>query len=621
MTAKAKIKKRQYSRRGCRECKRRKIKCDEATPACRNCSRLSKACVYEAFTFKGTTPKEWAGPLRKYGSLSLQFYEPKKKAKPKHKPADDMQLLFGDACHLVHDISHLLGPFDVEPNFWDTLTPQAHSEEPTLSMAELVERCIDNHRLQEPHQAYLKTLALTDLLYHLYPYALLVESNEVMSVLLSYLLNCTYLLTALLANSATFQYNQAGRARDKTHRDHYISLCFSLLAEGFRGFENPSVFCGNIETLLLTVLVLTAYFTATPQKHDSVLSSWRAHLRGARDLLINYSKILESAEHTPNSDGLALAKCMFFAMELVASIHQPDGGELGRKFDYADLLVHFPDPTADPYSAMFCATAYFDAAGAPQYRETLLKLRLVCPGYNSSDFNRFCGYTALGVGVILRYTAVCDALRHRGLDRAPFFWTNHVLLLVAQAQQEQITPCDPRTFAVDAKALADFQGTAACFAGTGVKYSHYDMAHQYFMTFITFQLLVLPKFMGLPRSHPHVQELVRFVLLSCFLIRTKEGPVELPLAELPHFYLDSLFDMRSIMYQSAFRLCAGCIVSDVDFEKVQLYFTGLMKLGNGLAHSALSGIEKIKEERKKRTPEENEEVLFLDNMSGDIPFC
>jgi hypothetical protein len=37
---------RQYSKGGCRECKRRKIKCDEGKPACYQCHRLDKQCSY-----------------------------------------------------------------------------------------------------------------------------------------------------------------------------------------------------------------------------------------------------------------------------------------------------------------------------------------------------------------------------------------------------------------------------------------------------------------------------------------------------------------------------------------------------------------------------------------------
>lgn len=40
--------KRDYSRGGCRECKRRKIKCNEAKPHCSECTRLGKDCSYPA---------------------------------------------------------------------------------------------------------------------------------------------------------------------------------------------------------------------------------------------------------------------------------------------------------------------------------------------------------------------------------------------------------------------------------------------------------------------------------------------------------------------------------------------------------------------------------------------
>ncbi|EGW32379.1 uncharacterized protein SPAPADRAFT_137949 [Spathaspora passalidarum NRRL Y-27907] len=54
--------KRGYSRGGCRECKRRKIKCDEQKPSCSQCSRLQKQCSY---------PKEGEKVLR----VSKKFLE------------------------------------------------------------------------------------------------------------------------------------------------------------------------------------------------------------------------------------------------------------------------------------------------------------------------------------------------------------------------------------------------------------------------------------------------------------------------------------------------------------------------------------------------------------------
>ena len=38
--------KRAYSRGGCKECKRRKIRCPEDKPSCATCVRLGKVCSY-----------------------------------------------------------------------------------------------------------------------------------------------------------------------------------------------------------------------------------------------------------------------------------------------------------------------------------------------------------------------------------------------------------------------------------------------------------------------------------------------------------------------------------------------------------------------------------------------
>ena len=38
--------KRKYSRNGCSECKRRRMKCDETKPTCWQCARLNRECVY-----------------------------------------------------------------------------------------------------------------------------------------------------------------------------------------------------------------------------------------------------------------------------------------------------------------------------------------------------------------------------------------------------------------------------------------------------------------------------------------------------------------------------------------------------------------------------------------------
>lgn len=75
--------KRDYSRGGCRECKRRKIKCDETKPHCLRCSRLSKQCSYPG---RGETvlrvSKQYLqdhadGIDPDDNSFTIQYYQPK----------------------------------------------------------------------------------------------------------------------------------------------------------------------------------------------------------------------------------------------------------------------------------------------------------------------------------------------------------------------------------------------------------------------------------------------------------------------------------------------------------------------------------------------------------------
>ncbi|KAI5967566.1 hypothetical protein CANMA_003000 [Candida margitis] len=67
--------KRHYSRGGCRECKRRKIKCDEAKPSCSECTRLDKDCSYPQVgekVIRGSS-KEAGGSKIRHGKRAWNF--------------------------------------------------------------------------------------------------------------------------------------------------------------------------------------------------------------------------------------------------------------------------------------------------------------------------------------------------------------------------------------------------------------------------------------------------------------------------------------------------------------------------------------------------------------------
>lgn len=73
-----------YSKKGCRECKRRKIKCDESQPHCGRCVKLNKDCSYpeDGERIMRVSRKYWDRTGESQSPLSIQLYQ-KPGVKPK----------------------------------------------------------------------------------------------------------------------------------------------------------------------------------------------------------------------------------------------------------------------------------------------------------------------------------------------------------------------------------------------------------------------------------------------------------------------------------------------------------------------------------------------------------
>lgn len=743
---KPKIKKRKYSRKGCNECKRRKIKCDETAPACNNCTRLNKTCVYENKVETQHDPLMLKLPSQddnslKEANLNLKFYKPKtpkltrkeekiKKETAREPPSlqqnnfedgpnaftkldsmdssilpmitnvqpeapssivssietnHEMQTVFNEASLLVNDIHHTLEDNDAANNVHDyRLFPRTHTS-PSLSSedraqfsiddfvdlndqasplrpwnkvaeiweflnSQLIEECVNANNLGEPHSGYLRTLTSTELSYHMYPLASLIETNEVVKLLLMYLTECPHLLFSLLAISATFQFNQTGRSSHDIARQKYIGVCLRKLSDDFS--EKPSSKLSqsfHVEKLLMTVLVLTTYFSATTsQLNDTVLNSWKVHLRGARDLLINYSRITKSENV---SLGLALAKSWFFALESVAAVFSSVGGATSKSFDGPpldndDLFGSFPNLPLDANS-VFVESGFFEFHENRHYHESLSRLAMVVTSPTLSDFNIFWGYTATCVKAIICYTRVKDAMDLKCLQRAPMRWITQIVSLLGQTGREEVVPgVLPRNYVVPktCRGHPDYEPLhqrynfpPACYAvecdenGEKTYYSWFDASNQFHVDFLHLTLLVLPEFYGLPRTHPLVQEMVQRIFTGAFFLKEKLAPLyerdrsEI-IVESDNYYLSlSTFDNRCIMIQSAFRLCASVVLEEEYFEKIELFFMGLVKLGNGSSLSALDQVTRVKEIRRERAQENpdliDEEVIEFEEGKASIPFA
>lgn len=547
----------------------------------------------------------------------------------------DIQKLFDEASGLVNDINHLLGPgvpemwngsirslssvdvlanevveptysvgsrastFDVtNPEELDSLrmeefASRSHSDSRVsstdfivFSNTQLIGRCVAENSLKEPHIKYLKTLTTTELSYHLYPFASLIESNEVIKILLTYLVKCPYLLASLLAFSATFQFDQNGKTIHDNARQIYIMECFNSLNAAFTENSvsgNLKLFTSNIEKLLLTVLILSSYFTATNfNLDDNVLTSWKEHLRGARDLLSHYGKIpLESREsqNHPMSAGLALAKCWFFAIESSAAVHSITGGSLAKIREKVSIgleedkmpydLFNLPD---DNQRSIYWESGVFDAKIPPEYNAALQGANMICSSPLASEFNLFWGFTSRTVQVYLLYSSMTDSIRSGGCKKVPISWIIHSFRLIDECALESIVPeAERRSFEIPktSRGHPEYSGLNSklifpdsCYvsdtdeSGETVVYSWFDASHQLHLENILVKLMVQKSFLSFPRSHPHVQEELNRLFSAFFFIKRKASPAyrtekDNIIVESDNYYLcKPSFDNRCVMIQS-----------------------------------------------------------------------
>lgn len=408
-------KKRQYSRNGCRDCKKRKLKCDEARPACRQCAASKRTCIYEkvikfnnsrivTINSKGEREtvkiEEDASPIA--GGVDGQFVPKKRKTvnspsqnlnhmqqplmmtdsgfKSGHFPLrNDTNVpffdarqnpelyneLLNDASSLISDLNELINSdspfyfpesmsdasltndFGLEDDFFiqDPVIPKITSNqnlddfkilnvlENSLTQADLVN--ISNFfqlSISSSHISYLKTF-VTKVHINLMPFSTLYLHNAFINNILIQAKKSQYLLSAILLISARYEYyqlfNNKGQKNDnlKIHgklRSYYLSSCLNSLDSIL---EKKDVIVNNIESLLFTTLILACDFSS------STGSNWRAHLRGAKDLLLKYSSYTSM-----NNVSLLISKTIFSSMEMLAALTVSIGGTIHSSKELNQLL-------------------------------------------------------------------------------------------------------------------------------------------------------------------------------------------------------------------------------------------------------------------------------------------
>lgn len=150
--------------------------------------------------------------------------------------------------------------------------------------------------------------------------------NPARDILLTCASRETYLLAAILAQGAKTSFKMSGIQEDEKAYCFYLSKCLQLLGPALdnnKSNEGGNNLTSNIEAVLLTVLLLTSANASNTKQN------WRAHLRGAKDILLKYTtnsnknKKLKSIRTSPI---LVFCKYWYISIEILAGLSSEYGG-------------------------------------------------------------------------------------------------------------------------------------------------------------------------------------------------------------------------------------------------------------------------------------------------------
>lgn len=148
--------------------------------------------------------------------------------------------------------------------------------------------------------------------------------NPARDLLLTTAANTDYVLAAVLANGAHSRFMKTRNIEDEEFYYLYLNDCLKLLHPAI---ADNFVLSAKIESVLLTVLLLTATNAADPKQ------DWRPHLRGAKDLLMkSFSK------NAKPSKVFVFCKAWFVTLEVLAGISSRKGGTLQTEEEMDELF-------------------------------------------------------------------------------------------------------------------------------------------------------------------------------------------------------------------------------------------------------------------------------------------
>lgn len=366
------IKKRKYSKLGCTECKRRKVKCDETKPMCWQCSHLGKNCVYSSlstritfceanFSGVGSKAKE-ERKVKKQIDKEIKAVKFTSSVTKRGAKSDvdscspgvsmatpDMNAVLYDATVLATDLStSMADPLLTEGlESWDELSDRYLAPVHGHKWDEIAKNLCTVSSLE----LYYLKIFYEKTSYWLMPLANSPDENVCNEILFHQLIrtnsfervSSSYLQSAMVSISAKYQYNVTKLEEHNTIRKYFLGKTFQQLNWEFESLPEHSLIALNIESLILCILLLTLDTSSFKSKE------WKVHLRGAKDLFLKYQKMGYGDNNNDMREKcLALSRSWFAAIETTASIIQvgalkveDDVDEmyaLGNYTKYSDIL-------------------------------------------------------------------------------------------------------------------------------------------------------------------------------------------------------------------------------------------------------------------------------------------
>ena len=331
MTGEFKRQKRKYSKNGCVECKRRKVKCDESKPMCWQCAHLSKECVYKTKEFQFLVSGVEGGLKRHTDDKRSDGPFKKKRPKNNIKIDDDNDLnaLLNDALVFANDLFSRMGDNGISS---DSVVA------PVFDKWEEIELALSN--VERSELEYLKVF-YEKVSYWLMPLAYSPDSNICNHILFHHLIRAnqknernrerSFLQSSMVSISAKYMYNVHGNEKDNTVRRLFLKKALQQLYQEFESLSQESMGLAQIDSLNLCVLMLTL------DSSTFGTQEWKYHLRGAKNLLLKHHYNHNDMENktdtltgTKNMDHMdtrllhertvALARNWFSAIAIVAYI-------------------------------------------------------------------------------------------------------------------------------------------------------------------------------------------------------------------------------------------------------------------------------------------------------------